>query len=135
MIPPSKIEVILCILAFTGGAGMAQEGKRKAPPTEQSPGGGTTVQVEPKQTRTVALTGAQRRTLEGVLGRYNAPRVKVVDFPIAIGATVPPSVRVLEVPPSLVEIRPEWRGYNYFVLPNEIIILDKQRRVVAVLVV
>jgi hypothetical protein len=36
------------------------------------------------------------------------------------------------VPSTLVEIRPEWRGYSYFVANEEIVIVKPDRRIVAV---
>jgi hypothetical protein len=48
---------------------------------------------------------------------------------------VPTSVRVVEVAPTLVEIHPEWRGHMYFVVGDEIIIVDRNHRIVAVITI
>jgi hypothetical protein len=40
-------------------------------------------------------------------------------------------VRIREVPTTLVEIYPEWRGHEYFVVNDEIIIVDRSRRIVS----
>ena len=55
-----------------------------------------------------------------------APKVSRTDikFSINIGTVVPRSVRVVAVPPTLVEIHPAWRGYSYFVVGDEIIIVE-----------
>ena len=45
---------------------------------------------------------------------------------------MPPRVRATEVPPELIEIHPEWRGHQYFVVRDEIVIVDRSRRVVGV---
>ena len=58
-----------------------------------------------------------------------------MNFKISVGTTVPERVRVVAVPDVLVEIRPEWRGYMYFVVGQRIIIVDRNNRIVAVLVV
>jgi hypothetical protein len=42
-------------------------------------------------------------------------------------------VRVVEVSPVLVEIHPEWRGHLYFVVGDEIIIVDRNHRIIAVI--
>ena len=64
----------------------------------------------------------------------SAPRVTNVNFSINVGTVVPRTVRVVAVPPTLVEIHPEWRGYIYFVHDDEIIIVEPGTlRIVAVL--
>jgi hypothetical protein len=53
-----------------------------------------------------------------------------------VGTTVPSSVRIAPVPTTLVEINPGWRGYEYFVVNEEIILVDpRTHRIVAILVV
>jgi hypothetical protein len=44
-------------------------------------------------------------------------------------------VHVVEVSPVLIEIHPEWRGYFYFVVNDEIIIVDRGHRIIAVIAV
>jgi hypothetical protein len=41
-------------------------------------------------------------------------------------------VRIAEVPPTLIDIHPEWRSDAYFVVRDEIVIIDKDRHVVAI---
>jgi hypothetical protein len=36
------------------------------------------------------------------------------------------------VPPALIEINPAWRGHQYFVVRDEIVIVDRSRKIVAV---
>ena len=49
---------------------------------------------------------------------------------------VPRSVKFVAVPATLVEIHPAWRGYRYFVVDDEIIIVEPRTlKIVAVLVV
>jgi peptidoglycan hydrolase-like protein with peptidoglycan-binding domain len=40
-------------------------------------------------------------------------------------------VRVVEVPDTLIEINPEWRGHRYFVVSDDIVIVDSGHRIVA----
>jgi hypothetical protein len=63
----------------------------------------------------------------------NVPRVNNVNFAVRVGTTVPTSVRVVEVPSALIEIHPQWRGHMYFVVGDEIIIVDRNHRIVAVI--
>jgi hypothetical protein len=54
-------------------------------------------------------------------------------FALTVGTSVPTTVRVVEVSPVLVEIHPEWRGHLYFVVGDEIIIVDRNHRIIAVI--
>ena len=66
----------------------------------------------------------------------NAPRLTNVNFNVRVGTVVPRTVRVVAVPDTIVEIRPQWRGYMYFVYEDEIIIIEPgSYRIVAVLTV
>jgi peptidoglycan hydrolase-like protein with peptidoglycan-binding domain len=57
--------------------------------------------------------------------------VNNVNFSLSVGTAVPRSVRVVDVPPELIEINPQWRGYQYFVVRDEIVIVDRGRNIVA----
>src|SRR5262249_1943643 len=80
------------------------------------------------------LTAQQRtRIQQTVLAGSNVPRVNNVNFAVSIGTVVPTSVRFVEVPSALIEINPAWRGHQYFVVRDEIVIVDHSRKIVAVL--
>jgi hypothetical protein len=80
----------------------------------------------------VTLNDQQRtRINETILSRRDVPRVDRVNFDIDVGRPVPREVRIREVPRELVEIHPEWRGHEFFVVRDEIIIVDRGRRIVA----
>jgi hypothetical protein len=61
--------------------------------------------------------------------------VSNVNFSVRVGTAVPTSVRVVEVPDVIVEVHPEWRGFMYFVYNDEIIIVDRGHKIVAVITV
>ena len=82
----------------------------------------------------VALSTEQRtRIRESVLTGSNVPRVDNVNFSLSVGTAVPASVRVMEVPDALIAIYPDWRGDEYFVVRDDIVIVDHSRRIVAML--
>jgi hypothetical protein len=85
----------------------------------------------------VTLTTEQRQRIrETVIASGNAPRVSQVNFSIRVGTEIPRSVRAVPLPPVLVELRPEWRGYLYFVVNDQIVVVDPNSyRIVAVLAV
>lgn len=82
----------------------------------------------------VSLTTEQRTKIrQTVLTGGNAPRVANVNFNIRVGTVVPTTVRYVEVPTVLIDVHPDWRGHYYFVVNDEIIIVDRSRKIVAVL--
>ena len=57
-----------------------------------------------------------------------------LNFNISVGTAVPRSVHLVTVPSTIVEIHPAWRGYLYFVVNDEIIIVEPGTlRIVAVI--
>ena len=78
------------------------------------------------------LTAEQRtRVRETVITR--GPRVTSVDFAVRVGTVVPRTVTLVVVPAVLVEFYPQYRGRKYFVYNDEIIIVDDEYRIVAVI--
>ena len=57
-----------------------------------------------------------------------------INFAIAIGALVPPTVELYQVPTEVVQVVPAYSGYSYFVVADQIVIVEpKARRIVAVM--
>ncbi len=85
----------------------------------------------------VNLTPDQKTKIRTtVIQSGSAPKVSrsSINFNISVGTVVPRSVSFAAVPPSLVEIHPAWRGYRYFVVDEEIVIIDPNTlRIVAVI--
>jgi len=82
------------------------------------------------------LTVEQKtKVRETVLRGGSAPRVTSINFNVSVGTVVPTTVRVVELPPVLIEYYPDWRGYLYFVYNDEIIVVDRNHRIIAVLAV
>jgi len=73
-----------------------------------------------------------------VLESHNAPKISRNDihFSLNVGTVVPRTVHIATVPQTLVEIHPAWRGFEYFVVGDQIVIVDpRTMRIVEVLVV
>ena len=82
----------------------------------------------------VNLTSEQRTTIRSEVLTSSAPRVTNINFSVSVGTVVPTSVRVVEVPATIVRIHPRWKGYRYFVYNDEIIIVEPRTlKIVAVL--
>lgn len=86
----------------------------------------------------VALNEQQRTQIRTILGSHRGPQVGHVDFDVRIGTAIPRAeirtIRVVPVPETLVRIEPRWRGYEYFVFRDEIVIVNpRDLRIVAVI--
>lgn len=104
---------------------------------------GTAVQGEAKSgsansgsaSANVTLNAEQKTKIrETVIKAPNAPRVASVNFSLSIGTAVPKTVRFAPLPVTLIEIHPAWRGYEYFLVGDEIVVVDpRTMQIVAIL--
>jgi hypothetical protein len=87
----------------------------------------------------VSLNSEQKTKIRTtVLESRSAPKVSrsSINFNIRVGTVVPRTVHFVAVPETLVEIQPAWRGYRYFIVDEEIIIVEPSSfKIVAVLTV
>jgi hypothetical protein len=85
----------------------------------------------------VNITPEQRtRIHEIVIKERSAPRVEHVDFSLSVGTVVPRSIRIVTIPRAIIEIEPEWDGFDYFMVGEEIIIVNpRSMEIVAILAV
>ena len=80
---------------------------------------------EQKSGQKVNITTQQRTEIRKTIVRSgNAPRVTNVNFNVSVGTVVPSTVRFVVLPPPVIEIYPEWRGYRYFLVGERIIIVE-----------
>ena len=81
-----------------------------------------------------SLSSEQRTSIRTVINRQNAKPATNVNFAISVGTAVPRSVRFHRVPMELVQIYPSWRGYDYFLVGDQIIVVHpRTHKIVAVL--
>jgi DNA mismatch repair ATPase MutL len=81
-----------------------------------------------------SFTPEQRTKIrEVVLRERDAPRMSRVDFSLNVGTVVPRTVRVVAVPEVIVEVHPEWRGFRYFLVNEQLVIVEPDTlRIVAI---
>jgi hypothetical protein len=73
----------------------------------------------------VNLSSEQRTKIHQVIvADRSAPRVSRVDFQLNVGVAVPRSVKLAAVPSTIIEIQPAWRGFEYFLVGEEIVIVN-----------
>jgi hypothetical protein len=80
------------------------------------------------------LSTEQRTTIRTVIRQQNVQPVSNVNFSISVGSRVSDNVHFYPVPTELVQIQPHWRGYEFILVGDQIIVVNPQtHQIVAVL--
>ena len=109
------------------GGGKSGQPARSA--AEAQPGGGARAHVQGAS----LIAEQQTKIQQTMLSSSNVHRVDRVGFSVSVGTAVPRSVSLVDVPPAVVDIYPQWRGNSYVVVRDEIVIVDHSRKIVAVI--
>jgi len=80
------------------------------------------------------LTTEQRTRITTVIRDQHVAPVTNLNFAISVGTRVPRDVGFHPLPTEIVTIYPEWRGYEFFLVREEIVVVDPRTlEIVAVL--
>ena len=80
------------------------------------------------------LSTEQRTQITTVIRNEHVAPVTNVNFSISVGTRIPREVRYHPLPAEVVTIYPEWRGYNYVLVRDQIVVIDPQTlEIVAIL--
>ena len=85
-----------------------------------------TTGVAPSGTAAAAPPAEKRSQITTAIKQENIPAVTNVNFNISVGARVPSTVRFYPVPTRIIEIYPEWRGYQVILVNGRYIIVRPQ---------
>jgi hypothetical protein len=116
--------------------GQERNGNMKA---ESRDGKSTTSAESRSQTTGQAGAGAklsteQRTKITSVIRSEHVAPVTNVNFPVSIGTRVPREIGFHPLPTEIVTIYPEWRGYEFFLVRDQIVVVDPRTlEIVAVL--
>ncbi|HEX3496283.1 MAG TPA: DUF1236 domain-containing protein [Methylocella sp.] len=80
--------------------------------------------TEQRSVAAVNLSSDQRARLHETITAGNLRHVDHVNFSLSIGTRIPNTVRVEEIPESIVDIVPQYRGFDYMVVGEELVIVD-----------
>jgi hypothetical protein len=72
----------------------------------------------------VQLSQTQRTKIEAIVGKGSAARVSHVTFDVSVGVKIPSDVHVTVLPTEVVKVVPEFRGYDYIIVGDNILIID-----------
>ncbi|MBN9598621.1 MAG: DUF1236 domain-containing protein [Afipia sp.] len=111
-----------------GGAKSANESNMKgdkgstASETRSNAGAGKTT-GNAATSATAAPPAEKRSQISSAIRQEKVKEVTHVNFNISVGARVPTSVHYYPLPARIVEIYPEWRGYDFILVNGRYIIL------------
>jgi hypothetical protein len=72
------------------------------------------------------LSGEQRTKITTVIRNQHVAPVTNVNFSISVGTRVPRDVRFNPLPEEIVSIYPDWRGYEFILVGDQIVVVDPQ---------
>jgi hypothetical protein len=79
------------------------------------------------------LSGKQRSKITAII-KEKKVRPTHLNISVRVGATLPASVHFYPLPVEVIDIYPQWRGYDYILVGDEIIIINpRTHRIVALL--
>jgi hypothetical protein len=112
----------------------ASPGASSQAPSSSSPTGRSPTTGQGAASTSASLTTEQRSKISASLKEQDAPRANKVNFTTEIGAVIPRSIRRAPLPATVINVYPVWRGYEYVMVDNEILIIDPATsRIVAVI--
>jgi hypothetical protein len=96
----------------------------KTPTAETKPSASDSKTTGNAATSATAAPTAEKRTqITSAIKQEKVEEVTNVNFNLSIGTTVPAGVRYHPMPSHIVEIYPEWRGYDFILVHGKYIIL------------
>jgi hypothetical protein len=120
--------------ANRGNPPSAQEGQ--SPPDQRTGTSGTVNQRNQAGSTqsSTSVTQEQQTKFNQVIEKQKVQSITNVNFSVAVGSTVPTSVRFHDVPRDIVTINPEFRGKKFVVVREEIVIIEpRTHRIVSVI--
>jgi len=80
------------------------------------------------------LTSEQRTSIHTSITKLNVRPVTNVNFSISVGTRVPRGVAFHQLPVEVVNIYPDWRGYEFILVNDQIVVVNPRTlKIVAVL--
>lgn len=132
--------------AATGKSDVKDENVRsKTEQNAQSPNGAASKSTQSTTEQNRATTGQgaaggsaklsteQRTKITSIIKEQKVERVNL-NVSISVGTRIPANVRVHPLPQQVIVIYPEWRGYDYILVGDEIVIINpRTHEIVAVI--
>lgn len=80
------------------------------------------------QTSSVQLDSQKQERIRTALSSTNVKNIENVNFDVSVGTRVPRRYHFHSLPTQIVDIVPQYRGYDYMMVKNEIVIVNPHTR-------
>jgi hypothetical protein len=81
-----------------------------------------------------AMLSTEQRTRISTILRQHKVASEHLNVTVAVGTRVPASVHLYPLPMEVIDINPEWRGFDYIMVGDEILVIDPvSRDIVAII--
>jgi hypothetical protein len=84
----------------------------------------TTNNATPNARISASLDPQKKTRVTTAFAKVDAKPVTHVDFSVSVGVAVPRTIDLRPVPTTIVEIVPQYRGYDFFVVRDEVVIVE-----------
>ena len=102
-----------------------QDRNKENAQTQEKGGGLNTAAGKAAGGKSVQLSETQRTHIKDIVVKdRNVARAENVNFSIDVGVAVPRTVHVAVLPADIVDVVPEYRGFDYMVVGDQLLIID-----------
>ena len=116
--------VALLLLAGAAQTVSAQQQETTHPGTE----------LNPARVPDLHLTAAQKQTIYSSISNQKQKETAPATFQPQVGAVVPGSIELQELPKTLVDLVPDLKNYQYAMVTNQVLLVDpKSKQVVEII--
>jgi hypothetical protein len=91
---------------------------------DQAEAHGASGHARPAERLSAALKAPQKTRLTQAFEKVKVQPVTHVDFSVAVGTAVPRTIVLHPVPETIVDVIPEYRDYDFFVVRDEVVIVE-----------
>lgn len=105
---------------------VGQRGVGERGPGERGPGDRGLGERGMRRGPARVVTTEQRSRIRSVFRSRNLESIRGGDFAVRIGGVVPARYRFRPLPPEIISFVPEYEGYDYIVVDDQILILDPE---------
>jgi uncharacterized protein DUF1236 len=108
--------------------------KEKPATVAQAPAKDSVAKDDTKSGAPAALSAEQHTKIQDTMRGEKTERLSNVQFSTTVGEMIPDTVHLYVLPVSIVEYAPQYRGYEYILVGDEILIVNpRTMRIVAVI--
>jgi hypothetical protein len=91
-------------------------------------------EMNPAAVPSLSLNTAQKQTIYSSISNQKQKETAPPTFRAAVGAVVPTSIELQDLPKSIVDLIPELKDYEYAMVANQVLLVDpKNKQVVEII--